>query len=85
MSRFVYFYLMKNEPEKIQSAVPLHVEYWKKCNPKGYMGGPFADRSGGLITFETDGLEEATRMIMSDPFVLGDVLENKWIREWSVR
>jgi hypothetical protein len=43
---------MKKEADKIQSVVPLHVEYWRQRNLKGYMGGPFADRSGGLITFE---------------------------------
>ncbi len=80
--RFVYFYFMKKEPDKIQSVVPLHVEYWKKCALSGYMGGPFADRSGGLITFETENIEEATRIIMNDPFVSEDLLEDKWIKEW---
>jgi len=37
---------MKKEPEKIQSVVPEHVAYWNINNLKGYMGGPFTDRSG---------------------------------------
>ncbi len=82
--QFVYFYFMKKEPEKIRSVVPLHIEYWKKCNLGGYMGGPFADRSGGLITFEAESIEEATRIITSDPFVTKDLLEDKWIKEWIV-
>ncbi len=44
--RFVYFYFMRIEPDKIQSVVPLHVEYWGNRNLKEYLGGPFADRSG---------------------------------------
>jgi uncharacterized protein YciI len=48
------------------------------------MGGPFADRSGGLITFEAESTEEATRIIMNDPFVSEDLLEDKWVREWMV-
>jgi hypothetical protein len=43
---------MKREPEKIQQIVPLHVEYWGKYKSKNYLGGPFADRSGGLIIFD---------------------------------
>ena len=82
--RFVYFYFMKKEPEKIQSVVPLHVEYWRQCDLKGYMGGPFADRSGGLITFEAESVDEATRITMSDPFVSEDLLEDKWVKEWMV-
>jgi uncharacterized protein YciI len=82
--RFLYFYFMRKEPARIQSVVPTHVTYWRERNLKGYMGGPFADRSGGLITFETESLEEATRLVMNDPFVLEDVLESKWIKEWIV-
>jgi uncharacterized protein YciI len=48
------------------------------------MGGPFADRSGGLITFEAESIEEATRIITSGPFVTKDLLEDKWIKEWIV-
>ncbi len=82
--RFVYFYFMKQEPGRIQPAVPWHVAYWKKCNLQEYLGGPFADRSGGLITFEEKSMAEATRIIMGDPFVSEDLLEDKWIKEWIV-
>ena len=81
---FAYFYFMKNEPEKIQSIAPSHVAYWKGLKLKGYLGGPFADRSGGLITFEAESLETASNLIMNDPFVVEDLLENKWIKEWIV-
>jgi imidazolonepropionase-like amidohydrolase len=33
------------------------------------VGGPFADRSGGLITFDADSLEQAAGIIAADPFV----------------
>ena len=83
-NRFTYFYFMKKTPGKIQSVVPLHVEYWKGRNLQGYMGGPFADRSGGLITFEAESMAEAAGIILNDPFVLEDLLEDKWIKEWLV-
>ena len=75
--RFAYFYLMKREPARIQATVPAHAAYWKELNLKGYLGGPFADRSGGLITFRAENLEEAKRLIENDPFVQESLLEEK--------
>jgi uncharacterized protein YciI len=82
--RFVYFYLNRNEPEKIRHVVPTHVHYWKTANLQGYMGGPFGDRTGGLISFVASNLEEATAIILQDPFLLEDLIADKWIKEWSV-
>jgi uncharacterized protein YciI len=82
--RFVYFYLNRNESEKIRQVVPAHVQYWKTANLKGYMGGPFGDRTGGLISFVASSLEEATVIILQDPFLLEDLIADKWIKAWSV-
>ena len=73
---------MKREPEKIQLVVPAHVKYWGKYKSDNYLGGPFADGSGGLITFDATDINEATSMIKGDPFTINDVLESKWIKEW---
>jgi len=75
---------MKNEPDKIQQVVPSHIEYWKNCKLEKYIGGPFVDRTGGLISFEATNLEGATEIIMKDPFIIEDILERKWIKEWIV-
>ena len=82
--RFAFFYFMKKEPEKIRAVVPSHIEYWKSCSLQGYEGGPFADRTGGLIAFETENMDEAAKIIMNDPFVLQGLFENKWVKEWVV-
>lgn len=82
--QFAFFYFMKKEPEKIKASVPLHVEYWHKLKLNKYIGGPFSDRTGGLITFESESVEDATRLVMDDPFVIQDLLESKWIKEWVV-
>lgn len=82
--RFLYFYFNRNQPEKIKQVVPAHVQYWKEANPKGYMGGPFADRTGGTISFVASSLEEATEIIFKDPFVLEDLIDQKWIKEWII-
>ena len=76
--QFVYFYFMKKKSEIIKFVVPSHVEYWGKHNLQKYMGGPFADRTGGIITFE------AENIVLSDPFVTEDLLEDKWKKEWIV-
>ncbi len=83
--RFVFLYFMKREPEKIGEVVPAHVNYWKKANLDKYTGGPFADKSGGVITFEAENIEEATTIIQKDPFVSENLLEKKWIKEWILK
>lgn len=82
--RFLYFYFNRNEPEKLGHVIPAHVQYWKDANLRGYLGGPFADRTGGLISFVASSLEEATKIILQDPFVRHDLIGEKWIKEWIV-
>lgn len=81
---FIYFYFNRNEPEKIRQVVPAHVGYWKTANLKEYRGGPFRDRTGGLISFAAPSIEEATEIILQDPFILEDLIAEKWIKEWIV-
>lgn len=80
--RFVYFYFNHNEPEKIHEVVPEHVQYWKTVNVKEYLGGPFGDRTGGLISFTAASLQEATDIVSQDPFITYDLIAQKWIKEW---
>jgi uncharacterized protein YciI len=82
--RFVYFYFNRDNPEKIRQAVPAHKEYWKTAGVEDYQGGPFADRTGGLISFSASSLEEATGIILQDPFIQEDLIEQKWIKGWVV-
>jgi uncharacterized protein YciI len=82
-THFIYFYLNRNEPEKIRQVAPAHVRYWKTAKLKEYKGGPFGDRTGGLISFRASNLEEATEIILQDPFVLQDLIAEKWIKEWA--
>mgnify|MGYP001617745210 CR=1 FL=1 len=82
LKQFVFFYLMTNNPEKIRNMVPEHIRYWKDRKPINYSGGPFSDRSGGLILFEAENMEMATKLAMNDPFVVQDIIESKWVKEW---
>ena len=82
LKQFVFFYQMKDNPEKIRNIIPEHIRYWKDSKPINYSGGPFSDRSGGLILFEAENMEAATKLAMNDPFVVQDIIENKWVKEW---
>ena len=46
--------------------------------------GPFADRSGGLITFDVASGEEAERLVADDPFLREDLLERQWLKQWMI-
>lgn len=84
MSRFAYFYFMKDEPEGIGRTIEAHVEYWQTPALSDYMGGSFSDRSGGLITFSAESSEQADLLVRSDPFVVADLLAQKWLKGWQV-
>jgi uncharacterized protein YciI len=71
VKRFLYFYLMRNTSEAVRQLVPLHVQYWHSRDLPDYMGGPFADRTGGLITFAAASAGDAQQIISDDPFVAG--------------
>jgi uncharacterized protein YciI len=64
--------------------VPAHVEYWHSRDLGNYLGGPFTDRTGGLITFAADTMAAAQHTILQDPFVRERLIEQSWIEEWRV-
>lgn len=84
MSRFLYFYLMRDEPDAIRDLLPAHVQYWRSCDLPEYVGGPFGDRTGGLITFAAHSLERARRTVLRDPFVQANLVQDTWVKEWRV-
>jgi hypothetical protein len=75
--RFVYFYFNRNEPEKIKQVVSAHDQYWKSANVKGCVGGPFGDKTSELISFFVPGFPHATEIILQDPFIREDLVEQK--------
>lgn len=77
-----YFYLMTDEADRLRAVAPRHAAYWTERRLRGYRGGPFADRSGGLITFEVDSGEEARRLVAGDPFVTAGLIAKSWLKEW---
>jgi hypothetical protein len=70
-------------PRPCRGACPRGVLGWASL-PE-YVGGPLADRFGGLITFECESLLEADSLVVGDPFVRAELLESAWVKEWLVR
>jgi uncharacterized protein YciI len=82
--RIGYLYFMTDEPHRVRSVAPQHAAYWRALALPNYVGGPFADRSGGLITFEIDSVQAAQQLIDSDPFYREDLLTSHWLKEWLI-
>lgn len=80
--RIAYFCWMTNDEGRVGRFAPRHAAYWRELGLPDYMGGPFADRSGGLITFEAASVEHAERTIAADPFVQERLLESSTMKEW---
>lgn len=74
LKQYAFFYLMKNDPEKIRDIISAHIKYWKDSKPINYSGGPFSDRSGGLRLFEAENMEAATELTMNDPFIVREAI-----------
>lgn len=81
--RVAYLYFMTDEPDQVAAAAPAHAAYWQELMLPGYLGGPFADRSGGLITFKADSWEKAEQLVRDDPFQQQDLLHVRWLKEWT--
>ncbi len=80
--RIVYFYSMVGEPDRVRAVAPEHASYWHGLGLGGYLGGPFADRSGGLIVFEVDSVQEAERLVVDDPFAREELLDSSVVKQW---
>lgn len=82
MKRFAFFYQMQDEPERVAQFAPEHIQYWLDLSPPEYLGGPFADRSGGLITFAAENHDAAADIAHEDPFMRENLLAQCWLKEW---
>jgi hypothetical protein len=83
MKRFAFVYLMQDEPARVAEIAPKHVGYWHSLSLPEYEGGPFVDRSGGLITFAAENHEAAADFAREDPFMRENLLAQCWLKEWE--
>jgi uncharacterized protein len=80
--RAAYFYLLRDEPQRIREVALRHAVHWRDRALAGYRGGPFADRTGGLITFDVPSRDAAERLVATDPFVSEGLVDRSWLKEW---
>lgn len=71
--------------EKTDQIRPAHRQYLSKLLAEGKLAisGPFIDRSGALIVYEADSLEEAEKILQGDPFHANGVFVTWKIRPWN--
>lgn len=79
---YVYFYFTDSNNIHIKDIIRKHIEYWKDQKPENYQGGPFSDRSGGMISFTAENFETAQNLALGDPFVTEKVVKKSWLKEW---
>jgi uncharacterized protein YciI len=82
--RYAYIFFLKHHYDKIKQTLPQHTKYWKSSDVENYMGGTFADDSGGIISFTANGLEEVSEIILNDPLNKQNLIENRLLKEWIV-
>ena len=82
--RIAYLYFMTDNPDGVRAVAPEHAAYWRGLAAPRYQGGPFTDRSGGLITFEAAATEDAEQLVANDPFVRSGLIQTRWLKEWAV-
>lgn len=81
---FAHIYFFKPEPDRINAAIPGHGDYWEKLPIAQFLGGPFADHSGGLMVFQAADLDEAGEIVEHDPFVREGLIETRLLKEWAI-
>ncbi len=82
MNTYIFMYLLEDDIDTIKKAIGSHIKYWRDRELDYYRGGPFADKSGGLIIFTSSSYETANNIIAKDPFLTEKVLKEYWLKEW---
>jgi uncharacterized protein YciI len=82
--RCSYIHFMRDSPERVAAVAAEHAAYWRGLALREYLGGPFGDRSGGLISFETDSQDDAARLVADDRFVREGLVDCSWVKQWRV-
>jgi uncharacterized protein YciI len=81
-AQYAYFYLMRTDEAGVSEAVADHVAHWRELGLDDYVGGPFEDRTGGLITFRAEGSRQAEQAVDTDPFIGRGLVEAYWLERW---
>ena len=71
--------------EKSQTLRSLHLDFLARARQQGqiYASGRFTDGAGGLVIYQAETLDEATRIAQSDPYVMNGARRLE-IHEWDM-
>lgn len=71
--------------EKSQSLRSLHLDFLARARQQGqiYACGRFADGAGGMVIYQAETLDEATKIAQSDPYVVNGA-RGLEIHEWDM-
>lgn len=84
MKKFIFFFQANpKDRDRIKNIVAEHTTYWHSFKAKTLETGKFADKSGGLIVFMEESMESAEKVVENDPFVLKQLIELKFVKEWE--
>jgi uncharacterized protein YciI len=73
---------MSGDADRVSVTVPRHAAHWKGLGLDDYLGGPFEDRTGGLITFRAPNATEAQQAVETNPFVLEGLIGSYLLKHW---
>jgi hypothetical protein len=72
------------EPDRVRNVCTATRRLLARPRLAQLRGRSFADRSGGLITFEIDSVEAAQQLVTNDPFYREDLPASHWLKSgWS--
>lgn len=71
--KMLYAAILKTiDPIKDAEILEEHIEYLNKhiASGKIFVKGPFTDKSGGIVVFDVETMEEAKELMDNDPIVI---------------
>ncbi|TVT28918.1 hypothetical protein FO441_01165 [Salinicoccus cyprini] len=84
MKYFAVFLPMKDQ-EKSSTFRNDHLNFLSDLRNKGtvFMNGKFSDGAGGLVIYTGDSLEEVTKIVKTDPYIIHGARDYE-IHEWEM-
>lgn len=75
-----------SDPSHIERVRPAHQSYAQTIKAKGelIMAGPFADGSGALLVYRAKSKDQATALVLGDPYHTEGVFETYALSEWRL-
>jgi uncharacterized protein YciI len=84
--KFINYVKYISDPRRVAEVRPRHREYMARltANQLVFAAGPFADLSGALFIYETEGHSEAESLFANDPYRIEGVVASYEINRWEL-